>query len=157
MENLYMGGALGDMAIEDDLLFKIEDHEKRICEHDTKLDKQGEKIHGLELKDIGFEGRFTHIDAQIGDLKTTLIRMENTSLQTTNILMSTLSQIAINTNSANFEIKKEENQGSNEIIKIKLNNKANITLKILAIIGGLISAVTIGYFALKGVTIPPVM
>jgi len=142
---------------EEEVKVMLDKHEAKLCDHSGKLIEHGEKIHALEIKDIGFEGRFTHIDSQIGDLKTTLIRMENTSLQTTNILMNTLSQIAININATNCEIKKEDNKDNNELTKMRLGNRANITLKILGIIGGLISAVTIGYFALKGVSIPPVM
>lgn len=140
-------------------VLEVDENEiKEVLEkHESQLSDHAEKIVDLQIKNASHSERFTHIDSQIGDLKTTLIRMENTSLQTTNILMNTLSQIAINTNSNAFEIKKEDNKDNNELMKIRLGNRANITLKILGIIGGLISAVTIGYFALKGVTIPPVM
>ena len=148
---------IDNMAIEDEVLEKLGDHETKLKEHDTRLNQHGEKLHELEIKNAGYDARFDFIDSEFNTIKISLARIENNSLQSSNILLSTLSQIAINTSSTKNEIDKEDNKDNNEIMKIRLGNRANITLKILGIIGGLISAVTIGYFALKGVTIPPVM
>jgi len=156
MQNIIME-EVDNMAIEDDLLFKIDDHEKRITEHDIKLNNQGEKIHGLEVKNSGYDERFNSVDLQFDSLKSTLVRFESNYLQSTSSMTNLMTQIFLNTNNNNTEIVKTKDTNETEVMKIRLGNRANITLKILGIIGGLISAVTIGYFALKGVTIPPVM
>ena len=74
----------------------------------------------------------------------TLARVENTTLQnlqTSNLLINTISQIAIGNAKSSNSL--EENMS--EITKVKLNNGTKIILKILAVI----SAITIAYIGGK--------
>jgi len=149
-----MEGVFEEMAIEDEVLGKLDDHEKRISNNSKKIEEHDKQITELQLKDVNFEGRFNNIDNQIGEIKNSLTRMENTSLQTTNILMQTLSQVVINTSSANNEIAKEDSKSEKEIIKGKMDNNTKIILKVLGLIGFVIG----GIFAAKyGINIPAIM
>lgn len=118
--------------------------------HESQLTDHHEKIHVLEVSTATLKEKLNSVEGIV-------TRFEANSYQTQNNMMQLLSQVIVNTSSGKMEIAKIETQGNNDITKIKLNNKANITLKILAIIGGLISAVTLAYFSLKGIKIPPVM
>jgi len=138
-----------EVAIEDDLLFKIDDHEKRITEHDIKLNHQGEKIHELEIKNAGYDARFDFIDSEFNTIKISLARIENNSLQSSNILLSTLSQIAINTSSTKNEIDKEDNKSENEFAKGKMDNTTKIVLKVLAVISTLVLAYIGGKYGIS--------
>jgi len=65
--------------------------------------------------------------------------------------MNSISQIAVNTSYKKLENEKDATRVGSEIIKTKLDNKLNVTLKILAIVGGAISIILVGYFSLKGI------
>jgi len=145
---------IDNMAIEDEVLEKLGDHEKKLSDHDTRLNQHGEKLHELEIKNAGYDARFDFIDSEFNTIKISLARIENNSLQSSNILLSTLSQIAINTSSTKNEIEKEDNKSENEIIKGKMDNKTKVILKAL----GIVAIVITGFFAAKyGVTIPAIM
>jgi len=145
---------IDDMAIEDEVLEKLGDHETKLKEHDTRLNQHGEKLHELEIKNAGYDARFDFIDSEFNTIKISLARIENNSLQSSNILLSTLSQIAINTSSTKNEIDKEDSKSENEIIKGKMDNNTKVILKVLGIVG----AVVTGFFLAKyGVNIPAIM
>ncbi|OLN27514.1 hypothetical protein DSOL_4486 [Desulfosporosinus metallidurans] len=130
----------------------LDAHEGKLSELDKyqiMLQKHENSITDLQLKSATYEQRFTNLDSQVSDIKTTLVRMENSSLQSTNVLMNTLSRIAINTSSEKMKIEKEDSKSTHEIAKVKLNNNAKIILKALALVGSLIVA----YFAGKGIMI----
>jgi len=126
---------IDNMAIEDEVLEKLGDHETKLKEHDTRLNQHGEKLHELEIKNAGYDARFDFIDSEFNTIKISLARIENSSLQSSNILLSTLSQIAINTSTNSNEIVKDSIKNEGDIKKIKLNNNLKISLKILAILG----------------------
>jgi len=121
-------------------------HEEKIYGLDNKIINHSEKLHELELKDIAYESRFNNLD-------TTLARVENTTLQnlqTSNLLINTISQIAIGNSAGNTEIKKQEILSDTEIKKIKLNNNLSMALKIIGIVSLLITS----FVAVKyGITI----
>jgi len=129
-----------------DLQTKTNIHEEKICGLDNKIINHGEKLHELELKDIAYETRFNSLDS-------TLARVENTTLQnlqTSNLLINTISQIAIGNSTGNTEIKKQEILSDTEIKKIKLNNNLSMALKIIGIVSLLITS----FVAVKyGITI----
>lgn len=122
---------------------KTNAHEEKICGLDIK-------IYSLEVKNATYDERFNSIDNQFDSIKTTLVRMENTQLQSSNILLNALSQIAINTSSTKNEIDKEDNKSENEIIKGKMDNTTKIVIQVLAVI----SAIALGWLSSKyGVSI----
>jgi len=129
-----------------DLQTKTNVHEEKICGLSDKMINHGEKLHELELKDIAYESRFNNLD-------NTLARVENTTLQnlqTSNLLINTISQIAIGNSTGNTEIKKQEILSYTEIKKIKLNNNLSMALKIIGIVSLLITS----FVAVKyGITI----
>lgn len=134
-----------DLSIEDDVLEKLDEHGKKLDSHDKKLEEHDKKlcVHDDKLVEFqiinaGFAERFNNIDA-------TLVRIENSSLQSSNILLNTMSQIAINTSSGKMEIAKENSKSGNEIVKTKINNNLAIVLKVL----GVISAVGLGYLSAR--------
>ena len=151
-----MEGLVNNVAIEDDLLFKIDDHEKRICEHDTRLNNQGEKIHGLEVKNATYDERFNSIDSQFDSIKTTLVRFEGNYLQSASSMTNLMTQIFLNTNNNNTEIIKTKDTNNAEVIKTKDNNRNRVVLKGLAILGGVTTLLILGYFAGRGIYIQPV-
>jgi len=134
-----------NVGIEEDVLCKLDDHEKKLSDHDTRLNQHGEKLHELEIKNAGYDARFDFIDSEFNTIKISLARIENNSLQSSNILLSTLSQIAINTSSTKNEIEKEDNKSENEIIKGKMDNKTKIVIQVLTVI----SAVALGWLSNK--------
>jgi len=143
-----------EVGIEEDVLCKLDDHEKKLSDHDTRLNQHGEKLHELEIKNAGYDARFDFIDSEFNTIKISLARIENNSLQSSNILLSTLSQIAINTSSTKNEIEKEDNKSENDIIKGKMDNNTKVVLKVLGIVAIMIT----GFFAAKyGVSIPAIM
>lgn len=117
-------------------------HEEKICGLDNK-------IHGLEVKNATYDERFNSIDSQFDSIKTTLVRMENTQLQSSNILLNALSQIAINTSSTKNEIDKEDNKSENEFAKGKMDNTTKIVLKVLAVISTLVLAYIGGKYGIS--------
>jgi len=120
-----------------DLQIKTTTHEEKICGLSDKIINHGGKLHELELKDISYENRFNSLD-------NTLARVENTTLQnlqTSNLLINTISQIAIGNSTGNTEIKKQEILSDTEIKKIKLHNNLSMALKILGIVSLLITSV----------------
>jgi len=129
-----------------DLQTKTTQHEEKIHGLSDKMINHGEKLHELELKDIAYETRFNSLDS-------TLARVENTTLQnlqTSNLLINTISQIAIGNSTGNTEIKKQEILSDTEIKKIKLNNNLSMALKIIGIVSLLITS----FVAVKyGITI----
>jgi len=50
-----------------------------LSEHEHKLADHAEKITELQIKNAGFSERFTSLEGQLGDVKNTLVRMENSS------------------------------------------------------------------------------
>jgi len=148
MDNIIMEEVL-ELGIEEDVLCKLDDHEKKLSDHDTRLNQHGEKLHELEIKNAGYDARFDFIDSEFNTIKISLARIENNSLQSSNILLSTLSQIAINTSSTKNEIEKEDNKSENEIIKGKMDNKTKIVLKVLAVISTLVLAYIGGKYGIS--------
>lgn len=135
-----------NMAIEDDVLEKLEGHETKLKEHDIRLNSHDKQIVELQIKDAGYAERFNSIDLQFDSIKTTLVRFENNYLQSASSMTNLMTQVVLNTTNNNTEI-----------IKSKNNNSTKINLKIIAIIGGTISLLLMGYFALKGVNLPKIM
>jgi len=120
-----------------DLQTKTTQHEEKIHGLSDKIINHSEKLHELELKDISYETRFNSLD-------NTLARVENTTLQnlqTSNLLINTISQIAIGNSTGNTEIKKQEIISNTEIKKIKLHNNLSMALKIIGIVSLLITSV----------------
>jgi len=121
---------------------KIEEHDrvilansKKIEEHTDKITKHDKQIVELQMKDIGFEGRFNSIDLQFVEVKNCLTRMENSQLQSTNLLVNTISNIATANSKSNNEIAKVEVKNEAEITKTKMSNNLAISLKVLALVG----------------------
>jgi len=148
MQNIIMEEVL-ELGIEEDVLCKLDDHEKKLSDHDTRLNQHGEKLHELEIKNAGYDARFDFIDSEFNTIKISLARIENNSLQSSNILLSTLSQIAINTSSTKNEIEKEDNKSENEIIKGKMDSTTKIVLKVLAVISTLVLAYIGGKYGIS--------
>jgi len=117
--------------------------------HEEKISGLDNKIHGLEVKNATYDERFNSIDSQFDSIKTTLVRMENTQLQSSNILLNALSQIAINTSSTKNEIDKEDNKSENEFAKGKMDNTTKIVLKVLAVISTLVLAYIGGKYGIS--------
>jgi len=74
-----------------------------------------------------------------------LIRIETNGLQGTNLLMSTISQIAVGNAKSNNSNIKENIKNEAEITKKKMSNNLALGLKILTVI----SAVILGYLSAK--------
>ena len=148
MDNIIMEEVL-EVGIEEDVLCKLDDHEKKLSDHDTRLNQHGEKLHELEIKNAGYDARFDFIDSEFNTIKISLARIENNSLQSSNILLSTLSQIAINTSSTKNEIDKEDNKSENEFAKGKMDNTTKIVLKVLAVISTLVLAYIGGKYGIS--------
>jgi len=140
-----MEGLVNEMGFEEDFKEKLSDHDKRICEHDSRLNDQNDKISDLQIKSAGYAERFTSIDTQFSDIKVTLTRMENSSLQTSNFLMNAISQIAIGNSKSSNDIEKNISKGNVEITRTKMNNNLTIALKIL----GVISAIALGWISAR--------
>ncbi|HBY20573.1 MAG TPA: hypothetical protein DEG71_06140 [Clostridiales bacterium] len=140
-----------------EVLDVLDSHKQILDIHEKKIVNHDDKIHGLEAKNYGYDERFNSVDIQFDSIKTTLVRFESNYLQSASSMTNLMTQIFLNTNNNNTEIIKTKDTNETEVMKIRLGNRANITLKILAIIGGVISTITIGYFALKGVSIPKLM
>ena len=131
---------------------KIEEHDrvilansKKIEVHTDKLSEHDKQIIELQMKDIGFEGRFNSIDLQFVEVKNCLTRMENSQLQSTNLLVNTISNIATANSKSNNEIAKVEIKNEAEITKKKMSNNLAIGLKIITVI----SAIVLGWFSAK--------
>ena len=137
-----------EMAIEDEVKEVkevLDSHKQTLKVHEDRLDTHDDKITELEIKNAGFAERFNSID-------TTLARVENTTLQnlqTSNLLINTISQIAIGNAKSNNDIAKAETKGGTEITKIKLNNNTKVVLKVLALVSLLISAFVAGKYGIK--------
>ena len=134
----------------------LESHSEKIIVLQTKTNINEEKIlgldnkiHGIEVKNATYDERFNSIDSQFDSIKTTLVRMENTQLQSSNILLNALSQIAINTSSTKNEIDKEDNKSENEFAKGKMDNTTKIVLKVLAVISTLVLAYIGGKYGIS--------
>ena len=141
-----------DMGIEEEVISKLEDHEKRICNnsekistHDQKINHHEDEITALQIRGASNEQRFNNLDDKIDSINVSLIRIETNGLQGTNLLMSTLSQIAISNSKSNNDIAKSEVKNEAEITKKKMSNNLAIGLKILTVI----SAVILGWFSAK--------
>jgi len=129
-----------EVAIEDDVLEKLGDHEIKLKEHDIRLSGHDKQIVELQIKDAGYAERFNSIDLQFVEVKNCLTRIENNNYQSTNLLVSTISSIAQANSKSSNEIAKVEAKGETEITKIRLNNNTKLILKALAVISGIILA-----------------
>ena len=160
MKNIIMEG-VDNMGIEEEVISKLEDHEKRICSNSEKIEKHEQKINhhedeitALQIRGATNEQRFNNLDDKIDSINISLVRMENSQLQSTNLLVNTISNIATANSKNSNDIEKNISKGSVEITKIRLNNNAKFVLKTLAIISGVISILLTGYFGAKyGITV----
>ena len=159
MQNIIMEEVLE--VDENEVISKLEDHEKRISYNSEKIEKHEQKINhhedeitALQIRGATNDERFNSIDLQFSEVKSCLTRIENNNYQSTNLLVSTISSIAQANSKNSNEIAKVEAKGETEITKIRLNNNAKFVLKTLAIISGVISILLTGYFSAKyGITI----
>jgi hypothetical protein len=131
---------MDNMGIEEEVLGKLGDHDKKLSEHEVILNNHSEKITELQMKDIGFEGRFNNLDNQIGEIKGTLVRMENSSLQSSTLLLNALTQIATGNSKSSNDIAKSEVKGENEITKIKITSRTKIIIQIIVVVGTIVGA-----------------
>lgn len=118
-----------------EVLEVIEPEIKEILEDHTG------RIGRLETDSEVFKEKFNNITTQ-------LTRIENNGLSSNNALLASNNSVLQTLNKV-IESNTTQNTNKTEVIKTKSNNAKEITLKILAIIGGLITA----YFALKGIGI----
>jgi len=141
---------------ENEIIVKLEDHEKRISynsekieKHDQKINHHDDEITALQIRGATNDERFNSIDLQFSEVKSCLTRIENNNYQSTNLLVSTISSIAQSNSKSNNELAKVEAKGGNEITKIRLNNNTKMVLKALAVISLLISAFVAGKYGIK--------
>lgn len=90
--------------------------------HGELLDKHTDDINELQIFKSVTEEKFNNFGAQ-------LTRVENTLLTSNNAILQTL----------------------NNVVSNRDQNKTQVVLKVLGIIGGIISTLTIIYFASKGI------
>jgi len=147
MQNIIMEGVDDNMGIEEEVISKLEDHEKRISNnsekigiHEQKINHHEDEITALQIRGATNEQRFNNLDDKIDSINVSLVRMENSQLQSTNLLVNTISNIATANSKSSNEIAKVEAKGETEITKIRLNNNTKLILKALAVISGIILA-----------------
>ena len=147
MENIAKG-VDDNMGIEEEVISKLEDHEKRISYnseklgiHEQKINHHEDEITALQIRGATNEQRFNNLDDKIDSINVSLIRIETNGLQGTNLLMSTISQIAVGNAKSNNSLEKNKS----EITKVKITSGTKIALKILAVI----SAVALAYIGGK--------
>ncbi|OHD75836.1 MAG: hypothetical protein A2355_15755 [Spirochaetes bacterium RIFOXYB1_FULL_32_8] len=120
------------------------------------LDDHGCRIIKLEIDTATTKEKMFGLEEQVKDIKGTLVRFENNYLQTTSSMTNLMTQLVLNTSNNNTEIikskdikdteiTKSENAKNTEVIKTKDNNKKDIIIKVLAILGACIA----GYLANK--------
>ena len=129
------------------------------------LDDHGNRIIKLEIDTATTKEKMFGLEEQVKDIKGTLVRFENNYLQTTSSMTNLMTQLVLNTSNNNTEIikskdiketeiTKSENVKDTEIIKTKDNNKKDIIIKVLAILGACLAGM---FMAKYGVTIPAIM
>ncbi|WP_298196457.1 hypothetical protein [Desulfosporosinus sp.] len=125
--------------MEEVLEVSIEPEIKEVLDnHKVILEDHGKSITKLQIDNASIKEQLNSIKTQMTDVKEIITDLKSSYLQSTNSMMGTLSAVLQNTSNNNTEI-----------IKTNSNNKKEIAIKVLAVIGGLIT----GYFALKGVGI----
>ena len=151
MENIAKG-VDDNMGIEEEVISKLEDHEKRISYNSEKIEKHEQKINhhedeitALQIRGATNEQRFNNLDDKIDSINVSLVRMENSQLQSTNLLVNTISNIATANSKSNNDIAKSEVKNEAEITKKKMSNNLAIILKVLGIVSILIGS----YFSAK--------
>jgi len=141
---------------ENEVISKLEDHEKRISYNSEKIEKHEQKINhhedeitALQIRGATNDERFNSIDLQFSEVKSCLTRIENNNYQSTNLLVSTISSIAQANSKSSNEIAKVEAKGETEITKIRLNNNTKLILKAFAVISGIILAYIGGKYGIS--------
>ena len=120
----------------------IEPETKEVLDsYKEKLDYHDGRIVKLEIYSEVSKEKLNNITAQ-------LTRIENSSLSNSNVLLASNNAV-LSTMNKIVEGNNAQNTNKTEIIKTKSNNNKEIVIKVLAIIGGLITA----YFSLKGIGI----
>ena len=152
MKISLMEEVLENMGIEEEVISKLEDHEKRISynsekieKHDQKINHHDDEITALQIRGASNEQRFNNLDDKIDSINVSLVRMENSQLQSTNLLVNTISNIATANSKSSNDIAKNELKNEAEITKKKMSNNLAIGLKILTVI----SAIVLGWFSAK--------
>jgi len=146
MKNIIMEEVLDVALDENDVLEKIEDHEKKLGEHKQILDNHNDKIQGLEINTSILKEKMTNLEGIV-------TRFEANSYQTQNNMMQLLSQVVVNTSNSSVEILKNATTNNTEVTKIKDTNKTTVILKVVGIVG----AIVCGLLAAKyGVSIPAI-
>jgi len=128
-----------EVAIEDDVLEKLGDHEKKLDEHDKFLINHNDKIQGLEVTTSVLKEKMCSLEGIV-------TRFEANSYQTQNNMMQLLSQVIVNTSNSSVEIVKNAtqsdiqfNKNKTEIAKVKNTNSMTIIVKTLAVVSIIIS------------------
>ena len=106
-----------------------------------KLDYHDGRIVKLEIDSEVSKEKFISISSQLDRIENNALSTNNSLLLSNNSVLQTMNKIV--------EGNTIQNTNKTEIIKIKSNNAKEIMIKILAIIGGLITV----YFSLKGIGI----
>lgn len=119
-----------------------ENVEKILDEHSKALEEHSEKITELQLKNERFDEKLNSIQIQMSDVKDAVTKFESNYLQTSNSMISTMSQIVMNTSSNNTQI-----------VTTKENNRTQLILKILTIGGGILILFILAWFAMKGINL----
>jgi len=151
MQNIIME-EVNNVAIEDevkDALDKLDSHKQILDTHDHKINIHDDKIQTLEVNTSVLREKMCSLEGIV-------TRFESNSYQTQNNMMQLLSQVIVNTSNSSVEIMKNATKNDTETTTIKSNNKTKVAIQMLAIVGGIISTLILGYFALKGVNITPI-
>jgi len=100
------------------------------------LDDHGKSIVNLQIDNASIKEQLNSIKTEMTGVKEVVTDFKNNYLQSSNSMMGTLSTLLQNSSNNNTEI-----------IKTSSNNKKDIAIKILAVIGVIASA----YFTYKGI------
>ncbi|GEM_PF-5865511 len=151
-----MEGGVLIMLDQEQVQVILDEHNKKLIVHDEKIENHDEKIHGLELESTSFKGILNSIEQKLNFQDTTLIDIKNSQIQnsqTSAILLSTVSAIAVGQSNSNNAILMEEKVSATEIKKIRTRSNGKVIIQTIAIIGGIITLIVTSYLSGKGFSI----
>lgn len=119
-----------EVGFEDDL----KDVKDTLGDHKKVLDDHADKIQELQIKNAGFEEKFTSISSQLDRIEKNSLTSNNSLLSSNALMLQTMNKII------------EGNTTQN-------TNKKEVIIKGLTIGGSIVGLLVLGYFALKGVSV----
>lgn len=130
---------------------KLDEHDKRIDDHEERLNKHDEKIHNLDTDFAVTEQRLIGIEGGQNEIKQDQNEMKHLFMNGNNLILTayqTQSQELTKLMGIIIDSLKNQNNNETQLEVSKDKNNTNIILKVVGIIGGLVTA----FFAGKSIS-----